>query len=208
MPPIRYLVFDLGRVLMHYEPEVIAAQFAAEEDVPLLSEVIFRSAVWDGLDHGTLTQEEALQLACRRLPARLHEVAAQILCNWIYHLPPIEGMAALLTELRDGGIPLFLLSNISVHFAEHAAEFPVLSLFRRCIFSGPCRMKKPNSDIFLHLLKVCDIPAEETLFIDDTAENIAAAERLGIRGYLFDGSAAKLRAFLAEEGLLPAADAT
>ena len=203
MSPIRYLIFDLGRVLMHYEPERIAAHFAADADVPLLCEAIFYSPVWEGLDHGTLTDEEALGEACRRLPDRLHPVAAEILREWIYHLPPIAGMEALLRDLRAHGTPLFLLSNISAHFARHAGEFPVLALFDRCFFSGPLGMIKPNRDIFCHLLTACGIPAEEALFIDDTAANVAAAESLGIRGYRFDGDVARLRAYLVKEGLLP-----
>ena len=166
---IRYLVFDFGRVLIRYEPDEITEAIAGREDLRLLSDLLFGEELWGGLDAGALTNEEATRLACERLPERLH---------------------------AKRGIPLFLLSNISAYFAENAHRFPVLSHFRKCIFSGVCRMMKPGSEIFRYMLAECGIPADETLFIDDNPENIAAAERLGIHGYLFDGDTARLRAHL------------
>mgnify|MGYP002515127954 CR=1 FL=1 len=38
-----------------------------------------------------------------------------------------------------------------------------------------------------------NMKAEETLFIDDSEKNIAGAEAMGIKGYLFDGDVPKLR---------------
>ncbi len=193
---IGYLVFDFGRVLIRYEPDEITEAIAGREDLRLLSDLLFGEELWGGLDAGALTNEEATRLACERLPAHLHAKAAAIYRDWIEHIPPIDGMQELVAELDRRGIPLFLLSNISAYFAENAHRFPVLSHFRKCIFSGVCRMIKPNADIFLHLLSECGIPADETLFIDDNPDNIAAAEALGIHGYLFDGDVARLRAHL------------
>ena len=65
-----------------------------------------------------------------------------------------------------------------------------------CVTAGPIGMVKPHREIYEHLLTVCGIRAEETLFIDDNPENIAAAEALGIRGYLFDGDVPRLRRYL------------
>lgn len=193
---IRYLVFDFGRVLIRYEPDEITEAIAGREDLRLLSDLLFGEELWGGLDAGALTNEEATRLACERLPERLHASAAAIYRDWINHIPPIDGMHELVAALAKRGIPLFLLSNISAYFAENAHRFPVLSHFRKCIFSGVCRMMKPGSEIFRYMLAECGIPADETLFIDDNPENIAAAERLGIHGYLFDGDTARLRAHL------------
>lgn len=193
---IRYLIFDFGRVLIRYEPDEITEAIAGREDLRLLSDLLFGEELWGGLDAGSLTNEEATRLACERLPERLHSAAATIYRDWIHHIPPIPGMHELVAELSARGIPLFLLSNISAYFAENAHLFPVLSHFRKCIFSGVCRMIKPNREIYLHLLSECGIPPEESLFIDDNPANIAAAEACGIHGYLFDGDAARLREYL------------
>lgn len=193
---IRYLVFDFGRVLIRYEPDEITEAIAGREDLRLLSDLLFGEELWGRLDAGALTNEEATRLACARLPERLHAKAAAIYRDWIDHIPPIPGMQELVAELDGRGIPLYLLSNISAYFAENAHRFPVLSHFKKCIFSGVCRMMKPNREIYLHLLSECGIPADETLFIDDNPDNIAAARAVGIHGYLFDGDVPRLRAHL------------
>ena len=59
-------------------------------------------------------------------------------------------------------------------------------------------MIKPNKDIFEYMLKECDILPSETLFIDDSPINIAGAESVGIKGYLFDGDVEKLSKYLDE----------
>ena len=198
MTPIRYLVFDFGRVLIRYEPDEITEAIAGREDLRLLSDLLFGEELWGGLDAGRLTNEEATRIACERLPERLHAKAAAIYRDWIDHIPPIPGMHELVASLASRGVPLFLLSNISVYFAEHADRFPVLSHFKKCIFSGVCRMMKPNADIYHYMLSECGIPADETLFIDDNPQNIAAARACGIHGYLFDGDVPRLRAHLSD----------
>ena len=75
---------------------------------------------------------------------------------------------------------------------------PVLSLFEKKIYSGVCKMIKPNRDIFEYLLKECDILPSETLFIDDLQKNIDGAKKCGINGYVFDGDVQKLERYIDE----------
>lgn len=195
---LRAVVFDFGRVLIRYEPEEITSAIVGGGDVPLLTDVLFSEETWGRLDAGSVTNEEAAEIACRRLPERLHPAASAVYREWIHHLPPIPGMWELVGALRSAArVSLYLLSNISAYFAEHADLFPVLSHFDRCFFSGVLRMMKPDAEIFLHLLRECGLAPEETLFIDDNRENIEAAAALGMRTYLFDGDADRLAAYLA-----------
>jgi HAD superfamily hydrolase (TIGR01509 family) len=93
-------------------------------------------------------------------------------------------------------VRLYLLSNISNYFADHAEELPVLKLFDRCVFSAVCGKVKPDPAIFAHLCEECDLLPQESLFVDDNPANVAGAEAFGIAGYLFDGDVARLRAYL------------
>ncbi len=188
------VIFDFGRVLAHYEPEQIVKALWGEEELPLLSHTIFYSPIWDALDAGSITNEEGIALAKRELPAHLHGAAEHILTDWMTVMPPVLGMAELVADLkRTGKVSLYLLSNISVHFANRRALFPVLDLFDRLFFSGVLKMTKPNPDIFLHLLRECGKTAEQCIFIDDNADNIKAASELGIHTYRFDGDVPALR---------------
>ena len=194
---IKNVVFDFGQVLVRFDPAYIVAQHTTDPVVAkALLDVVFDLSYWNKLDAGEVTDEEAIAHFRRHLPPELCELGERVFRSWVDHLPPLSRMWELVAELKARGVPLFLLSNISISFAARAGEFPVLALFDRCVFSGPCHMAKPDPQIFRHLLSVCDIKAEETLFIDDSAKNIAGAESVGIRGYLFDGDAQKLASYL------------
>ncbi len=197
---IRNVVFDFGQVMVRFEPKYMVEQYVSDpEDSILLQEVVFDRLYWDRLDEGTIADEEVV-CACReRLPQRLHEAAEKIYYNWIYHIPEIEGMRALVRDIkRDFGVRTFLLSNISTYFAAHREEIPSLAEFEKCIFSAVCGHVKPHADMFAYLCEECEILPEETVFVDDSPKNIAGSEAFGIRGYLFDGDAEKLRAYLYE----------
>ena len=196
---IKNVVFDFGMVLIRFEPSYMVGKYieTPKEDVELLCDVLFDRLYWDALDAGAITDEEVLSHVKTRLPKRLWDVSEKIYRNWIYNIPEIEGMRELVVDIKEKyGVRLLLLSNISRYFAEHADEIPILSLFEKCIFSSVCKKTKPNRDIFEHLCLSCGILPEETLFIDDSEKNINGAQAYGLKGYVFDGNADRLRAYI------------
>jgi putative hydrolase of the HAD superfamily len=195
---IKNVVFDFGQVMVRFEPSYMVGKYVTDEqDKALLETVIFDRLYWDHLDAGTISDAEVIEECKKRLPKRLWSVGETIYYNWIYNIPEIEGMSALVKHLRyDCDKHVFLLSNISEYFADHADEIPCLADFERCIFSALCGCVKPSREIFAHLCRECGILPEETIFIDDNPDNIAGAERFGIVGYLFDGDANKLGKYL------------
>ena len=195
---IKNIVFDFGNVLVRYSPEYLTAPYVDnEEDLKLVSEVVFDRLYWDRLDKGTITDEEVVRLSCERLPKRLHSAAHDAYYNWVHRLPRIEGMWELVERLKKSGkVRLFLLSNIGSYFVDFLSEYPVLENMEKCIFSAPIGKTKPDRDIFEYLIDTCDIIPEETLFIDDSAKNIEGAASINIKGYLFDGDAEKLSQYI------------
>jgi putative hydrolase of the HAD superfamily len=86
---------------------------------------------------------------------------------------------------------LFLLSNTnSIHYKVYMREFSEQfgcdfeSLFEKTFWSFRMGMRKPDAEIFRMVLESCDLKAEETLFVDDTATNTEAATALGIPAHL------------------------
>ena len=195
---IKNVVFDFGQVMVRFEPEYMVSRFVTDSaDAALLCSVVFDRLYWEKLDAGTITDGEVIRLCCERLPERLHAAVRDIYYNWVYNIPPIDGMAQLVKLVRDKyGVRVFLLSNISEYFVSHSNEIPELSLFEKCIFSSQCGFVKPSQQIFAHLCKACGILPEETVFVDDNPSNITGAEAYGITGYLFDGDVHKLESYL------------
>ena len=195
---IKNIIFDFGQVLVHFNPYYMASRYAASEsDARLLSEVVFDRLYWDKLDDGTISDEEVVRLSCERLPERLHAAAHKTYYNWIYNIPPVEGMWELVRNIKkEGKYRLFLLSNISDYFTAHADEIAITKDFELCIYSASVGAVKPDKKIFDLLCKSAGILPEECLFIDDSQRNIDGAKKFGIKGYLFDGSASKLLEYI------------
>lgn len=195
---IKNVIFDFGKVMVHFEPKYMVEQYVTDpDDSALLQKVVFDRLWWDRLDAGTISDAEVLAACRERLPERLHADAEKIYYNWIYNIPEIKGMRDLVKEIKEKfGVRTFLLSNISTYFAAHRDEIPCLAEFEGCVFSAVCGKIKPHADIFAHLCDTYGIAKEESIFIDDNENNIRGAEDFGIRGYLFDGDVGKLRAHL------------
>lgn len=116
---------------------------------------------------------------------------------------PIPGMHELVAELDEGGVPLFSITNFSGEFfrpfrVEHAALF---DRFRDIVVSGDEKLVKPDPAIFALSLARFGLAPGEGVFVDDRADNVAAADQAGFIGYLFEGADA-LRAELVRFGLL------
>lgn len=195
---IKNVIFDFGQVLVRFDPTYMVGLYVSDDrDKTLLADVVFDRLYWNELDKGTLGDEELLLLARERLPERLWNVAETIYRNWIIHLPPIDGMAELIRFIKATyNVRCFLLSDISKYFAENCDKAPILQLLDGCVFSGPLGITKPSKEIFEHILNKYGLSAEETVFIDDKDQNIAGANAVGIRGYVFDGDVSKLRRYL------------
>ena len=194
---IRNVIFDFGNVLAKFEPRDMVARFEPDpHNADLLTEVVFDRLYWNDADAGTITDKETKDAFCTRLPQELHEVAHHIYDAWPTLLPPIDGMPALVKNLKERGYKLYLLSNISTKFAAEYKDIPWLaelfSLFDGLVFSAPIGLVKPHRDIFEYLLTAFSLKAEDCVFIDDSPKNIDGCEAVGIRGVLFDGDAARL----------------
>lgn len=195
---IKNVVFDFGQVLVYFQPSyMVGAYVSDEEDKVLIEEVVFDRLYWDRLDAGTISDEEVVSAFKTRLPERLWDVSEKIYYNWIYNIPEIEGMSELIDRIKNRyNVKVYLLSNISNYFASHSEEIPILKKLDGCVFSAPIGIVKPSREIFEHLCKTYKLSPEETLFIDDRADNIEGALRCGLKGYIFDGNVDRLKDYL------------
>ena len=68
------------------------------------------------------------------------------------------------------------------------------------VFSGPLKIAKPGSEIYLYALKKFGAKPNETLFLDDKAENVTAARMLGINALVYKGEAQPVKEWYAVYG--------
>ena len=98
----------MGRVLLDYDPALVARHAgASEEETALIKKYLFGSEEWILLDKGTITEEEAIRRIQDRLPnERLRKLAKECLDCWHeYNISPKPGM--------DGGITSPTFSSFS-----------------------------------------------------------------------------------------------
>ena len=195
---IRNYIFDFGNVLGRYMPEEMTAAIVSDpNDAAVICPVVFDRLYWDKLDCGTITDDEVKAGICSRLPQKYHQSACRIYDLWHTLMPPVPQMRELVADIKTQGGRIYLLSNISIGFAEqyHEVEWirDLFSLFDGLVFSGTIGTAKPNRDIFEYILSRYDLRPEESVFIDDSPLNLAACEEVGIRGILFNGDAPKVR---------------
>ena len=202
---IRNLVFDMGNVLIHYIPQVFMDRLGVPaEDQPLLAREVFGSVEWIRMDRGTLGQEEAVAAMEARLPRRLWEYARRLVLGWWLDGPlmPVEGMAALLEELKGLGYGLYLLSNATVRQPEYFPGIPGSQFFDGAVISAHWKVLKPEREIYEILFREYGLEPSECFFVDDLNINVEGALCAGMDGYVFDGDMGRLRQALRRAGVM------
>ncbi|SLN20618.1 Alpha-D-glucose-1-phosphate phosphatase YihX [Roseivivax jejudonensis] len=197
------VIFDIGNVLIEWRPERhFDAVIGAERRRALFSEVDLHE-MNDRIDHGH-DFRETVEATAARHPGWATEIRMWH-DDWLRLAgPEIPHSVRLLRALRDSGVPVFALSNFGIGtFALAEPEYPFLTEFDRRFISGHMGLAKPDAEIYAALEDECGLPPDRLLFVDDRADNIAAAEARGWQTHLFttpEGWAGRLVA----DGLLPA----
>jgi len=118
------------------------------------------------------------------------------LASWgVYH----DEVWALAADFRRAGGRTALLSNSGPEMmARVRAERPLEALFDAVVISCEVGMVKPDPAIYRLCLERIGLPASEVLFVDDRADNLAAASVAGLRTLHFEGPDAfdRLRALI------------
>ena len=105
-----------------------------------------------------------------------------------------EEVWALARQVRAGGrSTAFLSNNVPPLMAHLRAERRLEDIFDNVTASCELGIAKPEPGIFLHCIEQLEIAPEQGLFVDDHPPNIAAAARLGLETFLFEGDDAARR---------------
>lgn len=206
---IKNIVFDMGMVLLNYEPLAVCYAYTKQaEEIALLGKELFFSEEWILLDRGVITEEEALNRVQLRLPnERLRWLAKECLAHWHeYNLRPDPAMEELVRSLKEAGYRIYLLSNASHRLRVYETRIPGYSYFDGMVVSAEEQLLKPEPEIYERLFARYGLRPEECFFIDDKPENVEGGKACGMDGYCFaDGNLDRLRAYvkkyLKENGL-------
>lgn len=199
---VETVVFDIGNVLIDWNPRYLYRKvFADEEEMEHFLGTVATFEWHLEQDRGR-SQEEATALLFSQYPEYAREIEAYY-GRWEEMFGgPIEGSVRLLEELCERSYPLYALTNWSAETFPLARDlYRFLGLFDEIVVSGELGMIKPDPEIYGVLVERTGLDPTASVFIDDSAPNVRAAEALGFMGVLFEG-AEGLRDDLSTLGLL------
>ena len=105
--------------------------------------------------------------------------------DWVKIHTLKEDSTVYLHELKARGYRVYMLSNLAKESYDYIHRYDFFNELDGGVFSYQERVCKPEEKIYRTLLERYALQPEETLFFDDSAENIEAAQRLGIHGIVF-----------------------
>ena len=179
---MKNIVFDLGGVVFARNPQRCTPEFidffafVRDPQMPLF---------WEEYDRGTWSLERTKEEMCH-ITGCTREACDRFVEQAIALQEAIEPTERLIADLKAAGYRLYVLSNMSREFIDFLRTKPVYRHFDGEVVSCEEHVVKPEPRIYEILLERYGLDPAATLFIDDRPANIAAAERLGIRGRHFD----------------------
>lgn len=203
---IEAVVFDIGNVLIEWQPERFYDAEIGEErrramfadvDLHQMNELVdlghpFTETIYDWAEKYPEWRAEI-----RMWHDRWIEMAA----------PVIPHSVRLMKALQAKGMPVFSLTNFGVGSYDFAAtHYDFLNQFDRDFISGHMKVTKPSPRIYEMLEETSGLTGTQLIFADDRTDNIAAAKARGWNAHLFEGPQGWADRLVAE-GLLTAEEA-
>lgn len=183
---IRNIIFDVGKVLVSYEPDAYMQRLGiSKEKQKKINEAMFQNKLWDTSDQGLGTPDEFLQKFIAGAPELADEITKihKTVGNTVELFP--YAMEWIL-DLKARGYHVYILSNYSENMLDQTKDkLKFLPLMDGVVFSYKIKKMKPDPEIYEYLCDEYWLEPEESVFIDDRPVNIKGAETCGIHGIVF-----------------------
>lgn len=183
---IKNVIFDIGNVLTDFRwAEFLADKGFSEEEIRRIAKASVLSPVWPELDRGVWSFEEVMAGFVKNDPGmeeefhRAYDDMTDIVTIRDYAIEWVK-------SLKKQGFSVYFLSNFSQKIEKECEKALV---FRKemdgGILSWKDKLIKPDPEIYKLCLTRFGLKPEESVFVDDTAVNVEAANKLGIYGIVF-----------------------
>ncbi len=178
----RFVYFDLGKVLVHFDHQIAVEQLAnlTQRSTAQVQQVVFDSDLQNRYETGLVTSQQFAAEINRELQCRVsaHEILEAISAIFQPNLEILEPIELL----KSASVPLGILSNTCQAHWEWimARRWPMFGdWFGPRILSYEVHSMKPDAGIYEACERHAGCPSSAIFFTDDRVENIAAAEQRG-----------------------------
>ena len=182
------IVFDVGNVLLSFEPEKVAELLPGEHRQALYTAMFGPDWRWAAFDLGAESNDEIAQSMAEAagVPGG-KEMVLYAFRHFYQTMNPLP-LYHLLPELKSMGKRLYALTNYGEPAFSFAKEhFPSLQLLEGEVVSSREKIMKPDGKIFRLIAARYQLTPGETLFIDDSLANCQGAEKEGFQTWHYFG---------------------
>lgn len=183
---IRHIVFDIGRVLLQWDPERPYRELIPDPERRRWFLTNVCSPEWNTEQDRGRSWAEGMDLLIARHPQEEALIRAFLAC-WDEMVPAeVPQTPGILRRLVADGWDVTMLTNFHQDtFPRAVARFPVLKIPRGVTVSGRVGMIKPQREIYRHHEAAFGLDPGAILFFDDSERNVAAARDCGWNARLF-----------------------
>jgi len=184
---IRNVIFDIGRVLLEYEPfDYLNKRYDAAKAKELM-ELVHGSREWWEADRGAEDFDSLYRIFTAKKPEWAEDIRYLLSReSMLGILTPKRETVDFLYELKAAGYKTYLLSNFSTTgFGWMDEAYPFLRDVDGRVISSHVGLNKPDPEIYKLLLNRYSLDPAEAVFIDDAPANVQAAATLGISAIQF-----------------------
>jgi putative hydrolase of the HAD superfamily len=183
------LLIDLDGVIRHYrrdQPgpaeseagfapgEILAVALAPERLVPAMLGQVSRAG-WRESIAAALVEKTGDLAAAERVVEEWDGYRGEVMPE----------MLAFVADVRAAGIPVALCTNATDDVRSDLLRFEIADAFDAIITSAELGLAKPHPSFYAAACEAVMRPAQECLFVDDQARNVAGARAAGLLAYRF-----------------------
>ena len=187
---LKAIIFDLGRVLIDFDHWIAAKKLAVltNKTPQELYNLFFDSSLVQSFEEGKISPENFFCEVKRMLNLKIGFEEFVPLWSQIFFLTDENKAVYYLAKQLRRHYTVTLLSNVNtLHFDYIKKNFPIFNAFHHIFASCELGFIKPHPMIYQKVLDKLGIEAGEAFYVDDRAELVAEANKLGIRAFVFKG---------------------
>jgi putative hydrolase of the HAD superfamily len=186
--PYRAVIFDLGRVLVHfdYKRGYRALEGLCPHEAAAIPKLLAGTGLVERFETGLVEPRDFVAEMSRALDLRVdYEKFCEIWsCIFTDTLVPESMLEGLKARYR-----LLLLSNTNaIHFEMIRRTYPMLRHFDDLILSYEVKAMKPQPAIYRAAIERAGCEPGECFYTDDVPEYVAGARAMGIDAVQFQGA--------------------
>lgn len=187
MSSIKFIYFDLGKVIFDFDHQIACRYIAQQTGVP-------SEKVWDSLfDSGLEVRYETGLIDCETFHRKYCEATGtdmpqqEFLGAFANVFEPNRRIFGLIAQLRAINFPIGVLSNTChAHWSFVCANYKIMrEFFRETILSYEVKSMKPDGMIYQKAIEQAGCAAGTCFFVDDRQENVDGAIEAGMDAVLY-----------------------